>query len=447
MSDPIIDELLNPRGDLFAAGQNWKSVPNPTGWTWTIPFSAQRRRRTFRPVSTTTKNIWHVMDQAPTAFDFTKYVDGVNGVDTNDGSTLAKAFKSLDKALSWVISQTADTKALVYVVSGTYNNPLSPRRTATNHQWVFRPYNNTGRVICSNHESLTWTAVDNHYSATSTSVVYAVYDASVLTAYGDFTKLTLKTSEAEVESTAGSYYVNGTAVYVHLADGRAPDANCLPFVNYQNLKVAQNAKVWFENFDFYGGNATTTGCARIESVASNPATVAYFSNCTFKYGQYNGLALLGGEAYCENCTASSNGTDGFNYHAASGFLPYGVEINCTGRDNGTSGNSDNGSSIHDGGSIVRFNGSYSRNIGRNIQDIGTGTQSWNLGCINRDSAHTTAPINWSSGDGSSTTTMWLDHCASYGVPTDIECNANCFAYRRAFVGAGALTGTGTQANY
>jgi hypothetical protein len=432
---------------LASNNLRYMDITQPTGWTWNLPFTIQQAGRNFRAWDATNQKLWHTHEQEPTSYDFTRYVDGVNGLDTNTGESLALAFKSLDKALSWMISQTAGTTALVYVAPGMYAYPLSPRRTATTHNWVFKPYGGSGRVVSSCHETLAWTLVDNHYEATSTNTVYAVYDAATLTANGDYTKLTSRASIAEVDANPGSYFVNATAVYVRAADSRAPDSNIRPFVNYQNWKQGQATTMWFENFDFEGGGLVGYGTYHVFSTAANPQAYAYFKDCAFKYGQANGLASQGAFTYSEDCTAAANNKDGFNYHNGNGFLPDTVEINCTGRDNGLSGNSDNGSTIHDGGSAVRLMGSYTRNIGRNIHDIGTGTLAWLLGCLSTDSRHTVSPINYGSGDGSSTTTLWLDSCTSSVSATDIECNVNCLAHLRNFSGAGSNTGSGTIDTY
>ena len=88
----------------------------------------------------------------------------------------------------------------------------------------------------------------------------------------------------------------------------------------------------------------------------------------------------------KDCVAAKNIDDGFNYKKGAGVTPYSVEIDCIGRDNGLTGDIDNGSTMHEGGRIVRIMGEYMRNVGRNVHDIDNNSQSWNLGCNAHDSA-------------------------------------------------------------
>src|SRR5699024_3407986 len=113
--------------------------------------------------------------------------------------------------------------------------------------------------------------------------------------------------------------------------------------------------------------------------------------CSWKYmhgNQQGGLELVGGDAYLQNCVASQNRADGFNYHHGNGRKNRVIEVDCIGRFNGnrlSAIHSDNGSTMHDGGQIIRVNGAYFGNEGPNVADVNDGTQSWNLGSIGLES--------------------------------------------------------------
>jgi hypothetical protein len=198
--------------------------------------------------------------------------------------------------------------------------------------------------------------------------------------------------------------------------------------------------IYMENIDFVGSSAEGF---TIGNTAG--AVVGYFNNCTFRFAVNNGLAsTASATTYFYNCVASKNGDDGFNYHKSTGTVPYSVEINCTGRDNGAAGDIDNGSTMHDGGSIVRIMGEYARNVGRNVHDVTSGTTSWNLGCYAHDSTSAVNDINWAAGTGGSDTAkMWLDCCNSSGSATDIEADTQAAVYIRNFTGGGVYSGTPT----
>src|SRR5699024_3672104 len=96
-----------------------------------------------------------------------------------------------------------------------------------------------------------------------------------------------------------------------------------------------------------------------------------FNNCKLSYSiqsNGNGIEMVGGK-YCisKNTEISQQMMDGFNYHkGANGELPYFIEIDSVGRDNGImegkgGSRSDNGSTAHDGIKGIRINGLYVRN--------------------------------------------------------------------------------------
>jgi hypothetical protein len=133
--------------------------------------------------------------------------------------------------------------------------------------------------------------------------------------------------------------------------------------------------------------------------------------------------------------------DGFNYHTVADAAPYAVEIDCIGRDNGASSDTDNGTAMHDAGSVVRLNGEYYSNVGTNVHDINTDTTSWNLGVNAHDSTSAVNDINfavgWSTGAAGK---MWLDCCKSSGSATDFHIQAGANGYIRNFVSGGAYSG-------
>jgi hypothetical protein len=211
------------------------------------------------------------------------------------------------------------------------------------------------------------------------------------------------------------------------------------------MLISGSQTVYLEGIDLEGG--TGNGCLQITTATGPNIPIIYGKNCTFKYCRdANGVTLTGGFTYFENCIAESNGADGFNYHyhAATGVLPYAVEINCTGRYNGMADDNDNGSSIHDGGSIVRINGIYHDCNGPVIHDISNGTTSWSLGCSSHDSTNVAINANWKSGaTGSTGTKMWLDCCDSYGSDLDIIIEEDSFCYIKDFQGQGNYEGEPT----
>ena len=77
---------------MMAAGGGWVDVTPPTGWTWSLPFTVQKRGRTFR-----IKDGWTIDANRPTG---KAYYVATNGNDTNDGLTAVTALRKLLTAIN-----------------------------------------------------------------------------------------------------------------------------------------------------------------------------------------------------------------------------------------------------------------------------------------------------------------------------------------------------------
>jgi hypothetical protein len=273
--------------------------------------------------------------------------------------------------------------------------------------------------------------------------VLKVADASNLNVKGDFTFLALVADAATCKATVNSWYTDATTVWVHTFDSRSPDVNVRCYFDNANnggVLTANTTTTYFENIDFEGSAANS--CFGVGHV-TNLKTV-YFNNCTFKYAAAgNGfMASPGAVTYLKDCVAACNFMDGFSYKATGGAAPKAVEINCIGRDNGSTGDLDNGSTSHEGTSIVRIMGEYARNVGRNVHDISNSTLSWNLGCNSHDSTSAVNDCNFAAGaTGAETTKMWLDCCTSSGSATDLEETAAAVLSYRNLISDGSFVGT------
>lgn len=344
------------------------------------------------------------------------YVDSATGSDSNPGSA-ALPFKSIYAAI-----HNKSGNVLVYVKPGNYFGNDSWRdANATATKLIVRP-NGAGRIVCSRHQTgLSWSLAAGQaktYQATITSVG-SVVDTTNENADGDFVRLDLLASIAAVEAQAGSYYVNGTTIYLHTHNDRAPDSSVYVFLAARNGKYQVDSGVaWIEGIDFYAGQHPFHQA----TVASGTTNTVYFKDCSFKYSggvttsAKNGFSSTGKcLTVMQGCVAAQNLLDGFNYHesAVAGGPPTAVEIGCIGRANGfDTGGTNNGSTIHDGGTIIRINGYYHDNQDRDIHDVNN-ARSWNLGCRIGG-----APVAVASGAAAGDTTKtWLDECTIVGSAT------------------------------
>lgn len=338
----------------------------------------------------------------------TSYYVSNSGSDSNNGLTWATAFSSMSKALSMSDVGTVYVKFDVY----DRNRGLSAVTVNKNVNIIAVG----GKVIFSAHNTLTWSLTagqTNTYQA-ARSTVESVWDAKSVDALGDYKQLTKKTSIAEVEANAGSWYADSTTVYVHAHDNRIPDSFIRVYLAVPNgLINSGTAKVYLEGITFDGGIEPL----KVTNGNATAMPTVYAKNCKFKYGsQSNGATIQGANSFFVGCEAARNNLDGFNYHIYNNLKAVPIEIDCIGRNNGyTTQDNNNGTTTHDAITSVRVNGSYYGNKGPNVADVGGG-KSWVVNSLGHTSMAIADVQNTNfQVDG----LMWLDECKSYNSPYDI----------------------------
>lgn len=274
------------------------------------------------------------------------------------------------------------------------------------------------------------TATENVYrtpcSLSGSSVL--VYDCSHLSD-GIITQLEHVTSVDDL-STEGTYYANGTNLYVHLYDNNVPtNRNVVasdPATNTIYVIPNEiNTKVYLEGIVVIGGASNIYAA----NTATYTSAMVIAKNCKFLYSDSstgNAVSLKGVNGYFQNCEAAFAKMDGFNYHKNNDVSSCGLEIDCIGHDNGERGNpsttSNNGTTVHDGGNAIRIGGMYYRNYGGNVADISAGTATYCYDCVAFDSS---APDDtngdfWTHYAG----TMYLYGCRAIGGSEyNLRCNS------------------------
>ena len=397
---------------LLFPGKVWQTVTNPIGWSWAHGLTIQRKGSTFRA-----KGL-DISSYAPTG---KAYYVSTTGNDLATGLNWANSLRSIDIALAKVDID------ICYIEAGTYL-----RTKSWDSYDLARSVSIVGvggGVICTNaQDGLVWAlsaGQTNTYETTRSSAT-KVLDVSNIDSNDDYQEPTLQTSIATVEANAGSYWINGNLVYVHTFDNRVPDSNIWVTLTARNAKISGDVHIYCENIDFVGGYAGL----EFDNTGANQTPEFYAKNCKFRHTAGNGLEITGqSKVILQDCLAAKNSGDGFNYHVLNGVVPKVIEINCISRNNGVTGDEDNGSTVHDGGSVIRLNGQYYLNRGPNVVDSAA-LESWNLGCIAHNS-QTIIPgaahdFNAAGGSG----VMWLDRCVSYGSTYGITAGANTTIYKR-----------------
>lgn len=407
----------------------WKDVSPPTGWTWTLPFTIQQRGRRFRA-----KN-FNLRTYANITVSKTYYVS-TTGSDANDGLSWTSALRTPSAAFN-----KADVDR-VYIEAGYY----FWNQCNVNLNRDMEIIASGGAVYLTGdirNQLGAFSMVGNHYEATTPAPLAAVYDRSILDAYGDPTRLTKRASAAEVDANPGSWYDNGATVYIRLADDRAPDSNVMYLYGASTRLQRDNKKIYVEGVHFYSpsgffiSNASASGGCR-----------GYFKDCVFKFAQsvsYNAVNVQGAtEVIFQNCVASNlgAGADGFNYITLNGVSPQAIEIDCEVYNCGTT--QDHNCSSHHGNTVVRIGGRYHHSAGSAIMDILASGRTWCLdvevyrpGLSNPASRMLKACFaNDSAGNA-----MWLDTCYTHDEAQDALAEGTGTMYYRNLISNGSFYGT------
>ncbi len=313
------------------------------------------------------------------------YVDKANGNNSNDGLTRATA----KKTPSGVFGAGG---SCMKVISGgvfSYNeifSSITPHSSTKHIAIIVEDPENTWFGSFNTAAQVVWNSYGNGiWGDTRANSAWGVIDLK----YKDETNkpknlIKVKTWQGLVD-TLGSCYITADSNFVHLKDEREPDGLVWPITNQPN-KYENNNEItlytegmnWVgggnEAFEVRGANGTAPSAMRF--VGKNNT----YTNSFFNANNANGFRALDiAEAWNQNCVATNNKRDGFNYKSLSNPTPMKVvEIDCYGYNNGDgTANDVNGSSVHDGIAVVRVAGGYFGNHGPNIADVGTGTTSLN----------------------------------------------------------------------
>ena len=365
------------------------------------------------------------------------YVDQENGDNANGGNLPDDALSSLRVAYN-----KSDVGTIV--VMGTnfrYNGLLLP---GISKNINIIGYDKDSKIILADILNYTKESGYNNVYSAKRAGVGGVIDLSKKE-NGGYHAYEEVASIDEVDITPSSFTTSGGYVYVH-HENEPNSKTLVTTLNSPNILIPSDGAnyIYLDNIEIIGGLRPF----RSESESAE----IYCRNVKFLHGTAlngNGVEVVGGrKVILENCHASQNPLDGFNYHkGANGSLPYFVEINCAGNNNGkyrgTNGSrSDNGSTAHDGIKGIRINGVYANNDGGTIADVNEGTETWNLGVT---------AFNSLQGSDFLTSTgakMWLDHCVSFGTSRSVNAiNENDMVFTRNCTFKGTIAGNGQVTEY
>ena len=363
-----------------------------------------------------------------------------------DGLTIKTGFSQLQMALNM-----PDVGEII-VLPQFYNKEESGFiGTPLNKKIIIRCVGGQATFSCSN-KGLPWvqlgtSSVWQRTQALTTRIVDKKYKSEINLKNGsfvDFFELKKVNSLAEVQSTPGTFYIDGSnLVSVRLMDDRAVDDDMCAFRD-----VAYTAT------DTNGASVLVLDGIIMEGWANGfrpvGSGVLYARNCQFNYSgtaaSDGGLMAKGWRAYLDHCGASRNANDGFNYHANGTAKSDAQEFKCFGYKNGSyvygsPATNKNASTAHDGCQIVRAGCYYSGSLGPVVVDVHAKTKSYNVGVIAKNSVmpnsdnQTARAFEFTSG-----AVGYLDGCIGTGSEWSILLDSASTAFVRQSVLDGTIFG-------
>lgn len=321
----------------------------------------------------------------------------------------------------------------------------------------------TEKTIISSNASYTWTLDGAGTYKAGRSGVTGVIDNTNRDANGLPIPLVNVASVVACQSTAGTWYTDGTTVWVHRTDEAIPtQASTIVSLAVPVLEpILSGSTMYFENFIFCGWDATSGNALKIRAGANSLAEKVCFYNCGFVASHPragNGLAAVNiKDVYVFDCIAAYGQQDGYNYHY-NGITTFEnrrtclvVEYNCLAYHLGIeypNAASNNASSAHEGINIIRFGTIGYQNTGATIIDV-NGCYSILVDCdasdpvINGVSGAGTAYCFSSEGDGEGLGKTYMLNCKASNCVNALTISATHTAYTYGLDYVGTIVNNGT----
>ena len=408
-------------------------------------FKASDGRNTFRPVPTPDQFSWkdHPLQNKifsdnngnfKVNFDVEKlrpfgkryHVDVVNGNDSNNGLSQQTALKTMTAAYN-----KPDIVEMVLYSGIYYRNDTLQGIDITKDLSIIGAYGEKPLITSATKMILTPNTSYSNVYQMETSGVTGLFDLKNRNENQDYYILKQVDSISEVSLTPGSYYHDGSVLYLSTVDGRVPDDDIIRLSGGLPIKQMGNSTLYLENLEILAGNSALD----VEAIDGQRAPRVYGKNCKFKFSATDGwncVYIKGAElSIMQNCDFSYSKKDGINYARQGEHSVQAVEIDCSGTNNGTYGASnDQVTTVHNDCRIIRINGTYEKSYGNNIGDSGSTTyvcESWNLGCVNGFTQAVNPPqaVNFMCYEN---TKMFIDGCVGHNATYDISGQGQIFVH-------------------
>ncbi|BDH62106.1 hypothetical protein MTP04_22360 [Lysinibacillus sp. PLM2] len=303
------------------------------------------------------------------------YIDGVNGIQSNNGTTKETPKKNVYSTIQEIESNPSITKAKL-IILGDYIErsqlAISDTYSITKDYAIVGEKENV--YAGSIEPALSWTDEGNGvYSATRSSAA-AVFDTTVKSIYGLPTKYIELSTLAECQATFGSWYTDGSKVYVHRLNNSIPIQGEI-FVTVQATtlqpNIGSNVTFSMKNFTLLS-NTISKPCFFSSVDGSGKVILDNITLHSSSGTSANGIACDNlASMWLFNCKAIDIARDGFNYHATLGGNCFIFEYNCLAENCGVNDTNsiNNCTTAHEGMSILRVGSVGRKSKGPVLADI------------------------------------------------------------------------------
>lgn len=366
------------------------------------------------------------------------YCDSVSGNDTTGDGSDSLPYRTINKAMQVAIAGS-DPAYVIRCKSLHFRRGMGPlQKTVEGKIIAIVPADPDERVIISNHyDNLSWSFVGSGTWKASRSDVRSVFDLRHKDVYGVPIAFDSKSSLADCQANAYSWYTDNVDVWVHTGDGLAPDdTNWVINVSSPQFEVTllDDAVMYLENVTVLHGRSISSMLILGDTTGSTVTGKFVSKNCAFAGGDLrhnrdssvNAISFIDvKEVYNFNSYAAYGGEDGFNYHYAN--VPSGnrrdclaIEYYCGSYKCGkySTTNTSNATTAHDGSCILRIGSFGFESRGPILTDV-DGCFSICIDCNMRDSTtsfpslKTAFQFRNDSGEGKAI----LINCGGGGVDT------------------------------
>lgn len=311
----------------------------------------------------------------------TTYYVSPNGSNSNSGTDREHPFQTLDGIFNGKVVD-GDT---VILMAGMYDRNNYDTMHHINLSVNIIADDGVYMKFSDNHIFTQNEQFTNVYQTSRTSTI-GVLDISLKDQFV-FKRLTKVDSIQAVSQTEGSWYTDGTNVYLRMFNDIIPNNdNCLvdlklsaSNMSFQNFN--KDTTIYLENIYFLNASS---GNIMIDNNSEYNVTLVLnkcklMNNFAVNYS-LDGLSNKGANSILYDCICCYSNKDGFNYHYSSNTnnQAQGVEINCKSVSSGIYANNTNvdgnstdnqASTAHNNCKVLRINCDYAQSYDNNICDI------------------------------------------------------------------------------